>query len=133
MRKRTPAELRIMANPISIVYARELRQKQTPAEKLMWYLLRNRKFHGLKFLRQHPIFICSNEQSQIFYIADFYCAAHKFVLELDGDYRFNRKEYDDIRDKRMSEQAIRVLRIKNEVVLKDYKSVLATIKEFLNL
>jgi len=122
-----------MARPISIVYARELRQKQTPAEEQMWYLLRNRKFNGLKFVRQHPIFISSNEQRQVFYIADFYCAAYKFVLELDGDYHLNRKEYDDIRDKEMFKQGIRVLRLSNDIVLKNYKSALNSIKSFLNL
>ena len=35
--------------------ARELRKSQTPAEDALWHLLRNRKFHGLKFLRQHAI------------------------------------------------------------------------------
>jgi type I restriction enzyme R subunit len=42
--------------------ARELRQKQTPAEEIAWELLRDRRFLGLKFRRQHQI---GN------YIADF--------------------------------------------------------------
>lgn len=122
-----------MSNPISIVYARALRQKQTPAEELMWYLLRNRKFNGLKFYRQFPIEISDEGQHRVFYIADFYCHAHKFVLELDGDYHLNRKEYDQLRDKEMAAKGIKVLRISNEIVLNDYKSALQSIKAFLQL
>ena len=44
-------------------YGRELRQELTAAEKVLWTELRNRKFDGLKFRRQHPIGI---------YIVDFY-------------------------------------------------------------
>ena len=50
--------------------ARELRLHTTKAESLLWECLRNRRFEGLKFRRQHHI-----ER----YIADFYCA------ELDSD------------------------------------------------
>src|SRR6056297_1004291 len=38
--------------------AQELRQRQTPAEKVMWELLRNRQLDGLKFRRQHQIGPC---------------------------------------------------------------------------
>jgi len=36
-------------------YDRELRKEATLAERLLWTQLRNKKFHGLKFRRQHPI------------------------------------------------------------------------------
>ena len=55
--------------------ARQLRQQQTPAEGIVWELLRDRRFEGLKFRRQHQI---GN------YIADFCCPEHKLVVELDG-------------------------------------------------
>ena len=35
---------------------RELRKHQTPAEKIFWEAVRNRKVMGLKFYRQHPLF-----------------------------------------------------------------------------
>ena len=35
--------------------ARILRQQQTEPEKILWSILRNRQFHGLKFKRQVPI------------------------------------------------------------------------------
>ncbi len=55
--------------------ARELRIKETKAERIVWRLLRNRKFLNLKFRRQHQIGL---------YIVDFYCDELKLILELDG-------------------------------------------------
>ncbi len=69
--------------------SRELRGKQTQTEEILWQLLRNRKFHNLKFRRQHAIGR---------YIADFYCDEKKIVIELDGKIHENQKEYDAIRD-----------------------------------
>src|SRR5260370_799436 len=43
---------------------RELRQRQTPPEEFFWELVRDRRFEGYKFRRQHPL-------SR--FIADFYC------------------------------------------------------------
>ena len=54
--------------------SKELRQKQTEAEEILWEILRNRKFNNLKFRRQHPIGR---------YIADFYCEELKIIIELD--------------------------------------------------
>src|SRR6185503_7290974 len=47
-----------------LTLARELRQKQTNAEGLLWELLRDRRFLGFKFRRQHQF----GE-----YLADFFC------------------------------------------------------------
>jgi very-short-patch-repair endonuclease len=55
--------------------ARTLRKNTTDAERRLWEKLRNRKLRNLKFRRQHPIHK---------YVADFYCAEHKVVVELDG-------------------------------------------------
>ena len=64
--------------------ARELRQRMTDAESFLWLNLRNRRFHHLKFLRQHPIIydMCNNKP--FYFIADFYCAEKKLIIELDG-------------------------------------------------
>jgi very-short-patch-repair endonuclease len=39
----------------TIELARELRKNMTPAESCLWKKLRNRRFSGLKFRRQHPV------------------------------------------------------------------------------
>ena len=55
--------------------ARELRAKQTPAETLLWQLLRKRQLLGFKFRRQHQFGD---------YITDFYCHEARLVIECDG-------------------------------------------------
>src|SRR5918999_2508245 len=61
-----------MAN---IARARVLRRKQTWAEKLMWSWLRDRRFNGWKFRRQHPLGP---------YYIDFFCEEARLAVELDG-------------------------------------------------
>lgn len=64
-----------MSDNYFIKRARRLRSSMTDEEKLLWSVLRNRKFHGLKFLRQHPIVYQVDDNKQpLYYIADFYCA-----------------------------------------------------------
>ena len=58
-----------------LAFARELRQNETDAERLLWRLLRNRYLAGAKFRRQHPFPP---------YVLDFYCHELKLAIELDG-------------------------------------------------
>ena len=111
-----------------IEFARELRKNMTPAEKFLWKVLRNRNFEGKKFLRQHPlIYENINDKKLSFFIADFYCAGHKLVVELDGKIHDYQKDYDEQRDFIINEMGIKVLRIKNEEV-KDIGEVKEKIK-----
>ena len=55
--------------------AKQLRAEMTEAERLLWTALRNKNFGGARFRRQQPTGP---------YIADFYCAQAKLVIELDG-------------------------------------------------
>lgn len=56
-------------------FARQLRQRQTETEKLLWFNLRNRKLNGIKFKRQQVI---GN------YIVDFVSFERMLIIELDG-------------------------------------------------
>ncbi len=100
-----------------IELARELRKNQTPSEKYFWQIVRNRKFEGKKFLRQHPLIYENKNNNLSFYIADFYCAEHHLVVELDGKIHDEQKEYDEQRDLIINEMGITVLRIKNEELM----------------
>ena len=102
--------------------ARELRQKQTPAEKVMWSMLRNRNFMGLKFRRQHQI----GE-----YIADFYCHEEKLVVELDGKIHEQKIAKDQKRNAYMQSIGLIVLRFTNEQFLSDPEVVLNDIANVL--
>ena len=110
--------------------ARRLRKNQTPEEKILWQELRNRKLYGIKFLRQHPI-IYGFYKHYLFFVADFYCAEHKFVIEVDGKYHDQQKERDQSREEVIMEKGLRVLRIKNEEV-KEIENVKKKILEFIN-
>ncbi|WP_234696278.1 endonuclease domain-containing protein [Candidatus Kryptobacter tengchongensis] len=96
-----------------IEIARQLRKQQTPAEKKLWDVLRNRKFLGLKFLRQHPI-IYGDGNKLRFFIADFYCAEKKIIIEIDGKVHNYQKDRDQIRDSITNSLGLKILRIKNE-------------------
>jgi very-short-patch-repair endonuclease len=117
--------------PLHISLARDLRKNQTPSEAIMWEMLRARKFMGLKFLRQHPFVINQMNGKNSFYIADFYCAEKKFVLEIDGLIHNFQTEYDQTRDENIAELGLTILRITNEEIEKDVYEVLDKIKQFL--
>jgi type I site-specific restriction-modification system R (restriction) subunit/very-short-patch-repair endonuclease len=90
--------------------ARELRKKQTPAEEFFWQIVRNRKFIGLKFRRQHQI-------GQ--YIVDFYCDEKRLAVELDGGVHQipEQKEKDKSKDEYLKSLGINIVRFKNEEIL----------------
>jgi very-short-patch-repair endonuclease len=102
-------------------HVRELRQKQTDSEKLIWEMVRNRKLDGKKFLRQHPI-IYSYYKRPLYFVADFYCAEANLILEIDGMIHELQQEYDQQRDFVLKQRGLRVLRIKNDE-LKDLDHV----------
>ena len=89
-------EQRRRPNPM-VELARELRRRPTPAEELLWAGLRKRQAKGLKFRRQHPIGP---------YIVDFYCAALRLVVEIDGGYHRERGEEDAERSAYLRERGI---------------------------
>jgi type I restriction enzyme R subunit len=103
--------------------ARELRKNQTPAEEMLWQLLRNRKLNGLKFRRQHQIGS---------YITDFYCHEKKLIVELDGAVHNTpeRQKHDSTRDKFLTSSGFNILRFPNEEVFNNTEEVLKKIVDF---
>jgi type I restriction enzyme R subunit len=103
--------------------ARELRQKQTPAEEVMWELVRNRQVAELKFRRQHQVGP---------YIVDFFCDKLKLVVELDGSAHEieAQQKKDKKREAYLLSLGFTVLRFENEAFLNDPESVLQAIVAF---
>jgi very-short-patch-repair endonuclease len=58
---------------------KNLRKNMTPAELVLWDMLKEKRFYGRKFRRQHSIG---------YYIADFYCPSEELIIELDGQHHF---------------------------------------------
>ena len=100
--------------------ARQLRREQTPAEALLWEHLRNRRLKGLKFRRQHPVGR---------FVADFYCAQHHLIVELDGAVHRMQGEYDALRTEELERDGYRVIRFTDNQVERDLEWVLERIAE----
>lgn len=111
---------------------RDLRKNSTPAEGRLWQKLRNRKVDGFKFLRQYPITHSSFKNKPCFFIADFYCAKKRLVIEVDGSIHQYQKEYDEQRDIIIKEKQILTIRFTNEEILFDLNNVILKIQEIVN-
>ena len=110
---------RIRSSSVVQHRARELRRTMTESERLLWSHLRNRQLGGLKFRRQHPIGP---------FIVDFYCAAKRLVVEVDGRIHEGQGDRDAVRTENLEEHGYRVIRFRNERVLADVESVLTDIE-----
>lgn len=110
--------------------SRQLRKNMTAEEKLLWRYLRGRKFHGFKFLRQHPIFYDYYKNTPLYFIPDFYCVEKGLVIELDGIIHDFQKGYDTRREEILEDMGLSVIRFKNneleriDVVLDKIREVL---------
>jgi very-short-patch-repair endonuclease len=91
----------------------------SPPEARLWQVLRNRP-DGLKSRRQHPFERCTS---------DFYCAAAKLVVEVDGDgHDMGDNPAADLRrDAWLREQGLDVIRFNAADVMKDVESVVTAI------
>ena len=110
--------------PELLIFARELRCKQTDAENLLWHLLRGRRLCGFKFRRQHPL---------AGYILDFYCREAALAIELDGGghNEDSQNAYDEERTRTFEGAGILVVRFWNHDVLNATEDVLKTLYEHL--
>jgi very-short-patch-repair endonuclease len=100
--------------------ARDLRKRQTPAERIFWKLLRDRRLKDLKFRRQFPIGP---------FVADFCCYEIRLVIELDGEVHAKAQPAarDRERDAYIRGQGFTILRVPNERVLWEAEAVLLEI------
>lgn len=98
---------------------KDLRNNITPEELILWYRLKNKTL-GYKFRRQHSM---GN------FIADFYCASKKLVIELDGSQHLDNTEYDQERTNYFESLGIKVIRFWNGEINKNLNGVLMKIEE----
>ena len=104
-------------DPRLLGLAREMRSGQTPAEEKLWCRLRNRRLNGLKFRRQFAVDR---------YIADFYCAECRLIVELDGPSHADphQADHDDARTADLTALGYRVVRYRNADVHENLDGVL---------
>jgi very-short-patch-repair endonuclease len=91
--------------------AKELRPDMTPAEKILWQEVCAKKL-GVSFRRQQVI---------AGFIVDFYCHKSALVVEVDGDIHDLQQDEDARREKALSEMGLRIVRFRNDEVVKDAK------------
>ena len=108
----------ISYNKKNIPLAKALRKNMTPWERKLWYQFL--KGYSIRFQRQKSI---GN------YIADFYCAKAKLVIELDGSQHYSDTgiSSDIQKDTYFKNQSITVLRFSNLEVDKNFYGVCETI------
>jgi very-short-patch-repair endonuclease len=96
--------------PKPIGLARNLRRKESGAERKLWSKLRSRQFENLKFRREHPIGK---------YIVDFVSLEKMIVIEVDGGQHNEpgNMEKDKQRTAWLENEGYRVIRFWNNDVL----------------
>ena len=102
--------------------SRSLRRDPSPAERKLWFeFLRDLPE---KFTRQKPL---------IHFIADFYCASQRLVIEVDGDSHFTAsgQSHDAARTAMLEQEGLRVFRFTNAEVLSQFEEVCGEILKML--
>ena len=98
-------------------FSKHLRRASTPAECLLWQLVRNRQRCQAKFRRQHKLGP---------YILDFYCPEAKLAIECDGLPHFTPEgiEKDRVRTQWLNRQGVEVIRFTSNEIENDTQRVL---------
>lgn len=113
-------------------FSKTLKHNQTPAEKILREYLRAKKFCGLKFHRQKPLFVYRESESlrDRFFIADFYNHPARLIIEVDGSIHNKKdvRDYDQLREHLLRERGYKTIRFTNDMVKSDIWKVLACIK-----
>jgi very-short-patch-repair endonuclease len=102
--------------------SRELRNRSTLAEVLLWKQLKGSKMLGYSFLRQRPIHK---------YVVDFYCPKLKLVIEIDGESHREKFARDQTRQKSLEDVGLNVLRFHDRDVKQDMRNVLGRIQSWI--
>ena len=101
-------------NKTIVPTAKMLRKNMTREEKHLWY----------DFLRTYAVRF-SRQKVLGKYIADFYCAEAKLIIELDGSQHFTEdgKQYDAERTRFLEGYGLKVVRIPNGEVGRNFRGV----------
>ncbi|MCK9540885.1 MAG: DUF559 domain-containing protein [Novosphingobium sp.] len=94
-------------------YAREMRRNPTESEQRLWTRLANGQLGGFKFRRQAVVGSA---------IVDFACPARWLCVEIDGETHVN-PEVDALRDRKLTDVGLRVLRFTNRQVMEELDGV----------
>ena len=105
-------------NKLLVPLAKKLRKEMTKEERHLWY----------DFLRSYPVRF-SRQKVLGSYIADFYSAEAKLVIELDGSQHYDDRNSlkDAARTSFLEGYGLTVIRIPNNEISKNFSGVCAYI------
>jgi very-short-patch-repair endonuclease len=105
-----------------IELARQMRQNPTSAERKLWH----------EYLRNLPIRILRQKPIDRF-IVDFYCAATKLAIEVDGEQHYTEAGlvYDKERSSILAGYEINIIRFTNQEVINEFDGVCQQIADTL--
>ena len=95
-----------------VPFAKQLRKDMTKEDRHLWY----------DFLRSYPVRF-SRQKVLGKYIADFYCAQARLVIELDGSQHYEEVERDAQRTAFLEGYGLKVIRIPNNEVNGNFRGV----------
>ena len=99
--------------------AAEMRASLTPSEQVLWRAIRGRRL-GVQFRRQVPL--------EGRYIADFYAAELRLVVEVEGGYHARlRARSDERRTRFLNARGYAVVRLPDELVLRQLNAAIALV------
>ena len=99
--------------------AKELRREMTPQERKLWYLYL--RHCNAKFYKQRIIHS---------FIVDFYCAAAKLVIEIDGSQHYTSQglAHDRERSAIIESYGLKVIRFTNKEIDEQFEDVCTSIE-----
>ena len=101
-------------NHTLVPFAKQLRNNMTKEERHLWY----------DFLKSYPVRF---QRQKVLgkYIVDFYCAAAKLVVELDGSqhYETEEAEKDAARTDFLQGYDLTIIRIPNNAIMQNFQGV----------
>ena len=112
------------------IASRELRKNMTESEKNLWEEIKARKLNWLKFWRQSPTYVFTEDSwLDRYIIPDFLCSEYKLIIELDWSIHNKEKVYllDREKERLLQNSWYQVIRFTNQEVLEKLESVLQKI------
>ena len=111
-------------NPALKEKARQLRNKSSKTEIILWQFLKNKQLRGYDFHRQKPL----DE-----FIVDFFCSELLLAIEIDDGSHIGNEDYDNFRQQKLEKFGVRFLRFKDDDVFYNCDFVVREIEKWITL
>ncbi|QFR38740.1 DUF559 domain-containing protein [Candidatus Gracilibacteria bacterium 28_42_T64] len=115
---------------VIIGVSRRLRKEMTGSEKILWEKLKSKQLKNIKFLRQAPVYVYTeNSGLDRYIISDFLCREYNLIIELDGSVHDLKEIYelDKHKESLLTNLGYKIIRFKNEEIHSNLEKVLSKI------